>query len=86
MTQRNLVEAVNDALMVALSEDERVLVMGEDVGLNGGVFRATNGLIERFGKERVVDTPLAEAGIVGTAVGLAIYGMRPVAEIQFLGF
>ena len=55
MTQRNLVEAVDDALMVALSEDERVLVMGEDVGLNGGVFRATNGLIERFGKERVVD-------------------------------
>ena len=86
MTQRNLVEAVNDALTVALSEDERVLVMGEDVGLNGGVFRATNGLIERFGKERVVDTPLAEAGIVGTAVGLAVYGMRPVAEIQFLGF
>jgi pyruvate dehydrogenase E1 component beta subunit len=86
MTQRNLVEAVNDALTVALSEDERVMVMGEDVGFNGGVFRATNGLIERFGKERVVDTPLAEAGIVGTAVGLAVYGMRPVAEIQFLGF
>ncbi len=86
MTQRNLIEAVNDALMVAMTEDERVLVMGEDVGRNGGVFRATDGLIERFGEERVVDTPLAEAGIVGTAIGLAAYGMRPVAEIQFLGF
>ncbi|GCE28031.1 2-oxoisovalerate dehydrogenase subunit beta [Dictyobacter alpinus] len=86
MTQRNLIEAVNDALKVAMLEDERVMVMGEDVGRNGGVFRATDGLIERFGEERVVDTPLAEAGIVGTAIGLATYGMRPVAEIQFLGF
>mgnify|MGYP001283971708 CR=1 FL=1 len=86
MTQRNLIEAVNDALTVAMSEDERVMIMGEDVGRNGGVFRATNGLIERFGDERVVDTPLAEAGIVGSAIGLAVYGLRPVAEIQFLGF
>lgn len=86
MTQRNVIEAINDALTVAMSEDERVLILGEDVGRNGGVFRATNGLIERFGEERVVDTPLAEAGIIGTSVGLAVYGMRPIAEIQFLGF
>ena len=86
MSQRNVIEAINDALKVAMMEDERVLVLGEDVGRNGGVFRATDGLIERFGEERVVDTPLAEAGIVGTSIGLATYGMRPVAEIQFLGF
>ncbi|GAC1360479.1 MAG: alpha-ketoacid dehydrogenase subunit beta [Ktedonobacteraceae bacterium] len=86
MTQRNVIEAINDALTVAMGEDERVLILGEDVGRNGGVFRATDGLIERFGEERVVDTPLAEAGIIGTSVGLAVYGMRPVAEIQFLGF
>ena len=86
MASRTLVDAVNDALGVALAEDERVLVLGEDVGPNGGVFRATDGLIERFGGERVIDTPLAEAGIIGTAIGLAAYGLRPVAEIQFLGF
>jgi pyruvate/2-oxoglutarate/acetoin dehydrogenase E1 component len=86
MPNRTLVEAINDALAVALAADERVLVLGEDVGRNGGVFRATDGLMERFGAERVVDTPLAEAGIIGTSVGLAEYGMRPVAEIQFLGF
>ena len=86
MASRTLVEAVNDALAVALAEDDRVMVMGEDVGRNGGVFRATDGLAGRFGDERVVDTPLAEAGIIGTAIGLATYGMRPVAEIQFLGF
>jgi pyruvate dehydrogenase E1 component beta subunit len=86
MTQRNVIEAINDALTIAMTEDERVLVLGEDVGRNGGVFRATDGLIERFGEERVVDTPLAEVGIVGTSIGLATYGLRPVAEIQFLGF
>lgn len=86
MTQRNLIEAVNDALKIAMSQDERVLVMGEDVGRNGGVFRATDGLIELYGDERVVDTPLSEAGIVGTAIGLAAYGLHPVVEIQFLGF
>lgn len=86
MTQRNVIEAINDALTIAMTEDERVLILGQDVGRNGGVFRATDGLIERFGEERVVDTPLAEVGIVGTSIGLAAYGMRPVAEIQFLGF
>jgi pyruvate/2-oxoglutarate/acetoin dehydrogenase E1 component len=86
MANMNLVDAVRDGLAVALAEDDRVLLMGEDVGRNGGVFRATDGLQARFGPDRVVDTPLAEAGIIGTAVGLAAYGMRPVAEIQFLGF
>ena len=76
MASRTLVEAVNDALATALASDERVVVLGEDVGRNGGVFRATDGLIERFGAERVVDTPLAEAGIIGTSIGLATYGMR----------
>ncbi len=81
-----LVEAVRDGLATALRGNEDVLVMGEDVGVNGGVFRATEGLIEEFGEDRVIDTPLAESGIVGTAIGMAAYGLRPVAEIQFMGF
>ena len=81
-----LVQAVRDGLYGELERDEDVLVMGEDVGENGGVFRATQGLIEEFGADRVVDTPLAESGIVGTAIGMAAYGLRPVAEIQFMGF
>ncbi|MXR51874.1 alpha-ketoacid dehydrogenase subunit beta [Halovenus sp. WSH3] len=80
-----LVQAVRDALYVEMERDDDVIVMGEDVGENGGVFRATQGLIEEF-PDRVVDTPLAESGIVGTAVGMAAYGMRPVPEIQFMGF
>jgi pyruvate dehydrogenase E1 component beta subunit len=86
MPNCTMIEAINDALAVALAEDERVVVLGEDVGCNGGVFRASDGLQQRFGADRVVDTPLSEAGILGTAVGLAMYGMRPIAEIQFLGF
>jgi 2-oxoisovalerate dehydrogenase E1 component beta subunit len=81
-----LVEAVNAALAHELDADPSVLVLGEDVGVNGGVFRATAGLLERFGAERVVDTPLAETLIAGMSVGLAAQGMRPVAEIQFMGF
>jgi len=81
-----LVQAVRDALHHELERDEDVLVMGEDVGKNGGVFRATEGLYDEFGEDRVIDTPLAESGIVGTAVGMAAYGLRPVAEIQFMGF
>jgi len=81
-----LVQAVRDGLYGELERDEDVIVMGEDVGENGGVFRATQGLIEEFGPERVIDTPLAESGIVGKAVGMAAYGLRPVAEIQFMGF
>jgi len=81
-----LVQAVRDGLETEMELDDDVLVMGEDVGVNGGVFRATDGLIEAFGEDRVIDTPLAESGIIGTAVGMAAYGLRPVAEIQFLGF
>jgi len=81
-----LVQAVRDGLYGEMQRDDDVIVMGEDVGQNGGVFRATQGLIEEFGDQRVVDTPLAESGIVGTAVGMAAYGLRPVPEIQFMGF
>ena len=86
MPEITLVEAVNLALARAMTEDARVLVLGEDVGADGGVFRATQGLLSRFGPERVRDTPLAEAAIAGISVGLAAQGFRPVAEIQFDGF
>ena len=81
-----LVQAVRDGLATEMEQDENVVVMGEDVGKNGGVFRATEGLYEEFGEDRVIDTPLAESGIVGTAVGMAAMGMKPVAECQFSGF
>jgi len=81
-----LVEAVNLALARAIADDPNVVVFGEDVGFNGGVFRATDGLQQRFGKERVMDTPLAETLIAGMAIGMAAQGLRPVAEIQFMGF
>ncbi|MFB6075426.1 MAG: alpha-ketoacid dehydrogenase subunit beta [Haloarculaceae archaeon] len=81
-----LVQSVRDGLYGELERDEDVLVLGEDVGENGGVFRATQGLIEEFGPDRVIDTPLAESGIVGASVGLAAAGLRPVPEIQFMGF
>jgi 2-oxoisovalerate dehydrogenase E1 component beta subunit len=82
----NIIQAVNDALRIEMRRDPRVVVLGEDVGKFGGVFRATSGLFEEFGAERVFDTPLAEAGIIGTAIGMALYGMRPVPEIQFADF
>ncbi len=81
-----MVQAINDGLRTAMREDPRVIVMGEDVGRNGGVFRATEGLLEEFGEGRAIDTPLAESGILGSAVGMAVYGLRPVPEIQFMGF
>lgn len=86
MPEMTMVQAVRSAMEHELERDPHVLVIGEDVGRNGGVFRATEGLQERFGPRRVFDTPLAEMGIVGTAVGLAASGLAPVAEIQFLGF
>jgi pyruvate dehydrogenase E1 component beta subunit len=86
MTEMTMVEAVRAALARAMAEDPKVLILGEDVGVDGGVFRATDGLIGEFGPERVRDTPLAEAGIAGVAVGLATQGWRPVAEMQFMGF
>jgi pyruvate dehydrogenase E1 component beta subunit len=81
-----MVQAINRALAQALATDERVVVMGQDIGKLGGVFRATDGLQARFGAQRVFDTPLAESGIVGTAFGMALTGLKPVAEIQFMGF
>ncbi|MFB6244034.1 MAG: alpha-ketoacid dehydrogenase subunit beta [Halobaculum sp.] len=81
-----LVQAVRDGLATEMARDDDVIVMGEDVGENGGVFRATEGLYEEFGDDRVIDTPLAESGIVGTAVGMAAMGLKPVPEIQFSGF
>jgi len=86
MSTLTLAGALNAGLARALADDDRVLLMGEDIGRLGGVFRVTDGLLDRFGPQRVIDTPLAEAGIVGTAVGLALRGYRPVVEIQFDGF
>lgn len=86
MARLNLVEAIVQALTQEMQLDDRVVVLGEDVGRDGGVFRVTDGLMERFGEDRVIDTPLAESGIVGMAIGMAIAGHRPVAEIQFSGF
>ncbi|MCX8103796.1 MAG: alpha-ketoacid dehydrogenase subunit beta [Candidatus Bipolaricaulota bacterium] len=86
MPQMTLVQAINDALRTEMRRDPTVLVMGEDVGVNGGVFRATEGLYQEFGPDRAIDTPLAESGIVGTAIGMALNGLKPVAEIQFDGF
>ncbi|HXN41337.1 MAG TPA: alpha-ketoacid dehydrogenase subunit beta [Myxococcaceae bacterium] len=86
MPTLNLVQAVNDALRLEMRRDPRVVVLGEDVGKFGGVFRATAGLYEEFGPERVIDTPLAEGGIIGAAAGMALYGLRPIPEIQFADF
>ncbi|MEL7473892.1 MAG: alpha-ketoacid dehydrogenase subunit beta [Planctomycetota bacterium] len=86
MAQLTLVQAINQALEQAMAEDDRVVILGEDVGKNGGVFRVTEGLQDKFGADRVVDTPLAESGIMGTSIGLAMAGMRPIPEIQFEGF
>ena len=81
-----MVKAINAGLRRALEDDDKVLLMGEDIGKLGGVFRVTDGLQKDFGTDRVIDSPLAESGIIGTAVGLAIRGYRPVCEIQFDGF
>ena len=86
MPVMNLLESVRDALRTQMHLDPRVVVLGEDIGKFGGVFRATSGLFDEFGADRVIDTPLAEAGIIGTAIGMALYGLRPVPEIQFSDF
>ena len=86
MPEMNIIQAVNDALRIEMRRDPRVVVLGEDVGRFGGVFRATTGLQEEFGPDRCIDTPLAESGIIGAAIGMAMYGMRPVPEIQFADF
>lgn len=86
MANMNMVQALNLALREEMDRDKDVVILGEDVGKDGGVFRVTDGLISRFGPERVIDTPLAETGIVGAAIGMAVYGLKPVVEIQFMGF
>lgn len=82
----NMVQALNQSMLQEMERDDRIVVLGEDVGVDGGVFRVTDGLLEKFGAARILDTPLAESGIVGAAIGLAAYGLRPIAEIQFMGF
>ena len=86
MAQLTMVQAINQALASEMRRDDRVVVLGEDVGKVGGVFRVTEGLYDEFGEDRVIDTPLAEGGIIGTAIGMALYGLRPVPEIQFADF
>ena len=86
MSQMNMVQSINQALAQEMERDQNVLVLGEDVGVDGGVFRVTEGLLQKFGEERVIDTPLSESGIVGTSIGMAVYGLKPVVEIQFSGF
>src|SRR5712692_3859856 len=86
MTEKNVVQTVHDTLWEAMKADDRVLVLGEDVGARGGVFRVTAGFLDEFGERRVIDTPLAESSIVGVAIGMALHGLLPVAEIQFADF
>jgi 2-oxoisovalerate dehydrogenase E1 component beta subunit len=86
MPVRNMIDSIRDAIDVAMAEDERVLVLGEDVGVRGGVFQATKGLLEKYGEQRVIDSPLAESSIVGVAIGMALEGLHPIAEIQFADF
>lgn len=86
MANLTLVQAINLALIQEMEKDKNVVILGEDVGVNGGVFRVTEGLYKRFGKERVIDSPLAESGIIGTSIGLAMNGIKPIPEIQFEGF
>ena len=86
MPVRNMVEALNEALRLEMKRDKNILIIGEDVGEDGGVFRVTDGLAKEFGNSRVIDSPLAESGIVGTAIGMSLLGLKPVCEIQFEGF
>ena len=86
MSSITMVQAVNDALREEMRRDDDVVVLGEDVGINGGVFRCTADLIDEFGEERVIDTPLSESGIIGAAIGMSMYGLKPVPEIQFSDF
>lgn len=84
--QLTMIQAITDALDIMLEENNDVLILGQDVGQNGGVFRATEGLYQKYGEDRVIDTPLAESGMIGTSIGMAVNGLRPVVEIQFFGF
>src|SRR6185312_4328102 len=84
--QKSFIDAIHDTLAEEMRGDDRILILGEDVGRRGGVFRVTAGLLDEFGPERVVDTPLAESCIIGSSIGMALNGLRPIAEIQFLDF
>ena len=86
MSKMNMVEALNEALRLEMKRDKNIVLIGEDIGVDGGVFRVTDGLSKEFGKERVMDSPLAESGIVGTSIGMAVAGLKPICEIQFEGF
>ena len=86
MPQMNMVEAIRSALDMMLDKDPNVIILGEDVGYFGGVFRCTDGLQRKFGEHRVIDAPIAEGGIIGTAIGMGVNGLRPVAEIQFADY
>src|SRR5699024_12541114 len=86
MAERNMAEAINRALTEVMEDDDDVIVLGEDVGVDGGVFRVTDGLLEKYGEQRVIDAPIAEAGINGLCIGMAAGGLRPVCELQFSGF
>jgi len=86
LTVLNVVQAVNHALREEMTRNDKVVILGEDVGIDGGVFRATEGLYQEFGPNRVIDTPLSESGIIGVSIGMALYGLRPVPEIQFMDF
>ncbi len=86
MPKMNMVQAINMALRQEMEKDDRVILLGEDIGVDGGVFRVTDGLLDKFGPRRVLDTPLAESAIAGCSIGMAVYGLRPVAEMQFSGF
>ncbi len=84
--QMNMVSAINNALNIILKENDKAVILGEDIGKDGGVFRVTDGLLDKYGENRVIDTPLAESGIIGTSIGMALSGLRPISEIQFAGF
>jgi pyruvate/2-oxoglutarate/acetoin dehydrogenase E1 component len=86
MAKKTMIQAINEALLQKMEDDPTIVVLGEDVGVDGGVFRATLGLIEKFGEARVMDTPLAESSIIGASVGMALNGLKPIPEIQFMGF
>src|SRR5690625_2607064 len=86
MARLSYIQAITEAMNDEMSKDDNVFIVGEDVGAKGGVFRATDGLFDQFGEDRVIDAPLAESAIVGVSIGAAMYGMRPIAEIQFADF
>ena len=86
MPELTMVESIRQALDLEMKRDDKIVLLGEDIGINGGVFRATEGLMKKYGESRVLDTPLSESGVIGFAIGMALYGLHPIAEIQFVDF